>query len=126
MTRCYSKVRDIHAVLEVTVYDEDCNKKSEFLGKIAIPLLRVRTPARASLSGVWVMYASTAHSLVQASSPGALKKSTVYFSNRISVRNVMLQKFMSALTCTYSGCQELVYVYYNKCLAQCFCSAWQE
>ena len=46
MTFRYSKVRDIHAVLEVTVYDEDCNKKSEFLGKIAIPLLRVRTPAQ--------------------------------------------------------------------------------
>ena len=38
---CCSQVRDIHAVLEVTVYDEDKDKKVEFLGKVAIPLLKV-------------------------------------------------------------------------------------
>ena len=36
-----SNVKDIHSVLEVTVFDEDRDKKVEFLGKIAIPLLRV-------------------------------------------------------------------------------------
>ena len=36
-----SNVKDIHSVLEVTVYDEDRDKKAEFLGKIAIPILRV-------------------------------------------------------------------------------------
>ena len=36
-----SKVTDIHAVLEVTVLDEDKNKVYEFLGKIAIPLINV-------------------------------------------------------------------------------------
>jgi len=40
---CCSNVKDIHSVLEVTVYDEDPNKKIEFLGKVAIPLLRVST-----------------------------------------------------------------------------------
>ncbi|KAK0427988.1 hypothetical protein QR680_010528 [Steinernema hermaphroditum] len=35
-------VKDIHSVLEVTVYDEDPNKKVEFLGKVAIPLLKIR------------------------------------------------------------------------------------
>ncbi|KHN72775.1 Multiple C2 and transmembrane domain-containing protein 2 [Toxocara canis] len=34
-------VKDIHAVLEITVYDEDPNKKAEFLGKVAIPLLKI-------------------------------------------------------------------------------------
>ena len=34
-------MRDIHSVLEVTVFDEDRDKKVEFLGKVAIPLLRV-------------------------------------------------------------------------------------
>ena len=34
-------MKDIHSVLEVTVYDEDRDKKAEFLGKVAIPLLRV-------------------------------------------------------------------------------------
>ena len=37
----FSNVKDIHSVLEVTVYDEDRDKKVEFLGKVAIPLLRV-------------------------------------------------------------------------------------
>ena len=36
-----SKVMDIHAVLEVTVFDEDPDKKAEFLGKVSIPLLQV-------------------------------------------------------------------------------------
>ena len=36
-----SNVKDIHSILEVTVYDEDRDKKCEFLGKVAIPLLKV-------------------------------------------------------------------------------------
>lgn len=34
-------MKDIHSVLEVTVFDEDRDKKAEFLGKVAIPILRV-------------------------------------------------------------------------------------
>lgn len=41
---CYyyycSKIKDIHEVLEVTIYDED-KDRCEFLGKVAIPLLKV-------------------------------------------------------------------------------------
>lgn len=40
---CCSRVKDIHEVLEVTVYDEDRDKKVEFLGKVAIPLLKVKS-----------------------------------------------------------------------------------
>jgi len=36
-----SNVKDIHSLLEVTVYDEDRDKKVEFLGKVSIPLLNV-------------------------------------------------------------------------------------
>jgi len=36
-----SDVSDIHTALEVFVYDENPDKKSVFLGKIAVPLLRV-------------------------------------------------------------------------------------
>lgn len=34
-------MKDIHSVLELTVFDEDPNNKFEFLGKVAIPLLKV-------------------------------------------------------------------------------------
>jgi len=36
-------VKDIHETVELTVYDEDRDKKVEFLGKVAIPLLTVKT-----------------------------------------------------------------------------------
>uniref|UniRef100_A0A663NAU3 Multiple C2 and transmembrane domain-containing protein 1 n=1 Tax=Athene cunicularia TaxID=194338 RepID=A0A663NAU3_ATHCN len=32
-------IKDIHSVLEVTVYDEDRDRSADFLGKVAIPLL---------------------------------------------------------------------------------------
>ncbi|CAJ1048487.1 multiple C2 and transmembrane domain-containing protein 2 isoform X2 [Xyrichtys novacula] len=35
-------VKDIHDVLEVTVFDEDGDKAPDFLGKVAIPLLSIR------------------------------------------------------------------------------------
>uniref|UniRef100_A0A8C5D0P5 Multiple C2 domains, transmembrane 1b n=1 Tax=Gadus morhua TaxID=8049 RepID=A0A8C5D0P5_GADMO len=35
-------VKDIHAVLEVTVLDEDRDRSADFLGKVSIPLLYVR------------------------------------------------------------------------------------
>ena len=35
-------MKDINSVLEVTVYDEDRDHRVEFLGKVAIPLLRIR------------------------------------------------------------------------------------
>uniref|UniRef100_A0A8C1NKT8 Multiple C2 domains, transmembrane 1b n=1 Tax=Cyprinus carpio TaxID=7962 RepID=A0A8C1NKT8_CYPCA len=34
-------VKDIHSVLEITVYDEDRDNSADFLGKVAIPLLNI-------------------------------------------------------------------------------------
>ena len=34
-------MKDVHGILYLTVYDEDKNHKSEFLGKIAVPLLKM-------------------------------------------------------------------------------------
>ncbi|KAM4635711.1 multiple C2 and transmembrane domain-containing protein 1 isoform 2-T2 [Polymixia lowei] len=35
-------VKDIHSVLEVTVFDEDRDRSADFLGKVSIPLLYIR------------------------------------------------------------------------------------
>ncbi|XP_075885870.1 multiple C2 and transmembrane domain-containing protein 1 isoform X7 [Nelusetta ayraudi] len=35
-------VKDIHSVLEVTVFDEDRDRSADYLGKVAIPLLHIR------------------------------------------------------------------------------------
>uniref|UniRef100_A0A665W3W1 Multiple C2 and transmembrane domain-containing protein 1-like n=1 Tax=Echeneis naucrates TaxID=173247 RepID=A0A665W3W1_ECHNA len=35
-------VKDVHSILEVTVFDEDRDRSADFLGKVAIPLLHVR------------------------------------------------------------------------------------
>ena len=42
----FSDVKDIHDWLEVTVYDEDKDHKYEFLGKVKIPLLKIRNSER--------------------------------------------------------------------------------
>nr|QEN96197.1 multiple C2 domain and transmembrane region protein 1b isoform 1 [Danio rerio] len=34
-------VKDIHSVLEISVYDEDRDRSADFLGKVAIPLLNI-------------------------------------------------------------------------------------
>ncbi|XP_049618144.1 multiple C2 and transmembrane domain-containing protein 1 isoform X6 [Syngnathus scovelli] len=39
-------VKDIHTVLEVTVYDEDRDRSADFLGKVAIPLLNIQNGER--------------------------------------------------------------------------------
>ena len=43
---CFSDIRDIHDVVEITVYDEDKDHKYEFLGRVQIPLLRVKNGER--------------------------------------------------------------------------------
>ncbi|XP_069483743.1 multiple C2 and transmembrane domain-containing protein 1 isoform X1 [Ambystoma mexicanum] len=35
-------IKDIHSLLEVTVYDEDRDRTADFLGKVAIPLLSIQ------------------------------------------------------------------------------------
>ncbi|XP_078070900.1 multiple C2 and transmembrane domain-containing protein 1 isoform X1 [Mustelus asterias] len=35
-------IKDIHSVLEVSVYDEDRDRSADFLGKVAIPLLNIQ------------------------------------------------------------------------------------
>ncbi|XP_077455955.1 multiple C2 and transmembrane domain-containing protein 1 isoform X7 [Stigmatopora argus] len=39
-------VKDIHSVIEVTVYDEDRDRSADFLGKVAIPLLSIQNGER--------------------------------------------------------------------------------
>ena len=42
----FSDIRDIHDIVEITVYDEDKDHKYEFLGRVQIPLLRVKNGER--------------------------------------------------------------------------------
>ena len=35
----FSDIRDIHDIVEITVFDEDKDHKYEFLGKVLVPLL---------------------------------------------------------------------------------------
>ncbi|KAL0965281.1 hypothetical protein UPYG_G00279220 [Umbra pygmaea] len=39
-------VKDIHSILEVTVFDEDRDRSADFLGKVAIPLLSIKNGER--------------------------------------------------------------------------------
>ncbi len=41
-----SDILDIHDCLDVTVFDEDKDHKSEFLGRVKIPLLRIKNEER--------------------------------------------------------------------------------
>lgn len=43
MLLIFSNVKDINSVLEITVYDEDRDHKVEFLGRLAVPLMRMRS-----------------------------------------------------------------------------------
>lgn len=45
----FSNVKDIHSVLEVTVFDEDRDRSADFLGKVAIPLLYVSATTKDSV-----------------------------------------------------------------------------
>uniref|UniRef100_A0A3Q2YCX9 Multiple C2 and transmembrane domain containing 1 n=1 Tax=Hippocampus comes TaxID=109280 RepID=A0A3Q2YCX9_HIPCM len=44
--KVFTNVKDIHSVLEVTVYDEDRDRSADFLGKVAIPLLKIQNGER--------------------------------------------------------------------------------
>ncbi|NXB77727.1 MCTP1 protein, partial [Donacobius atricapilla] len=41
-SKIWCNIKDIHSVLEVTVYDEDRDRSADFLGKVAIPLLSIQ------------------------------------------------------------------------------------
>ncbi|XP_035041112.1 multiple C2 and transmembrane domain-containing protein 1 isoform X3 [Hippoglossus stenolepis] len=43
-------VKDIHSVLELTVFDEDRDRSADFLGKVAIPLLHIRNGEQKSFT----------------------------------------------------------------------------
>nr|KAG5694105.1 hypothetical protein BaRGS_005860 [Batillaria attramentaria] len=87
------KVRDIHSVLEVTVYDEDRDKKVEFLGKVAIPLLRVSMIK----SGERRWYALKDKKLIHRTKGAILLEMELFYNNvKAAVRTVnpREEKFM--------------------------------
>ena len=42
----FSDVKDVHDILEVTVFDENKDHKYEFLGRVKIPLLKIKNGER--------------------------------------------------------------------------------
>lgn len=49
-------VQDIHSTLELTIFDEDTNKTTEFIGKISIPLLAVNEESCLFLSYDFLLF----------------------------------------------------------------------
>ncbi|CAG2061784.1 unnamed protein product, partial [Timema podura] len=100
-------VKDINSVLEVTVYDEDRDHKVEFLGKVAIPLLRIRNGEkkwyalkdkklhiRAKGNCPQILLEMTIRASIRTLNPKEEKymQTEVKFKRQVFVRNVMRLK----------------------------------
>lgn len=105
-------IKDINNVLEITVYDEDRDHKVEFLGKIAIPLLRIRNGekkwyalkdkklrARAKGNSPQILLEMTAHwnpirACIRTLNPREEKymQTEVKFKRQVFVKNVLRMK----------------------------------
>lgn len=83
-----SNVKDIHSVLEVTVYDEDKDHKVEFLGKVAIPLLRIRNNEKRW----YALKDKKLHGRAKGNSPQILLEMNVIWNQVIKIKFQILIK----------------------------------
>jgi hypothetical protein len=88
-----SNVKDINSVLEVTVYDEDRDHKVEFLGKVAIPLLRIRNGEKKWYS----LKDKKLHGRAKGNCPQILMEMTVLWN---PVSNPFMLPGVSLMSCT--------------------------
>ncbi|XP_076783161.1 multiple C2 and transmembrane domain-containing protein 1 isoform X6 [Arvicanthis niloticus] len=118
-------VKDIHSVLEVTVYDEDRDRSADFLGRVAIPLLSIQNGEQKAYvlknkqltgptKGVIYLEIDVIFNAVKASLRTLIPKERKYIEeeNRLS-KQLLLRNFIRTKRCVMVLVNAAYYV--NSC-----------
>ncbi|XP_061478398.1 multiple C2 and transmembrane domain-containing protein 1 isoform X2 [Rhineura floridana] len=118
-------IKDIHSVLEVTVYDEDRDRSADFLGKVAVPLLSIQNGEQKAYvlknkqltgptKGVIYLEIDVIFNAVKASLRTLMPKEQKYIEeeNRIS-KQLLLRNFMRMKRCVMVLINAAYYI--NSC-----------
>ncbi|XP_053154650.1 multiple C2 and transmembrane domain-containing protein 1 isoform X10 [Hemicordylus capensis] len=118
-------IKDIHTVLEVTVYDEDRDRSADFLGKVAIPLLSIQNGEQKAYvlknkqltgptKGVIYLEIDVIFNAVKASLRTLMPKEPKYIEeeNRIS-KQLLLRNFIRMKRCVMVLINAAYYI--NSC-----------
>ncbi|XP_053519538.1 multiple C2 and transmembrane domain-containing protein 1 isoform X10 [Artibeus jamaicensis] len=118
-------IKDIHSVLEVTVYDEDRDRSADFLGKVAIPLLSIQNGEQKAYvlknkqltgptKGVIYLEIDVIFNAVKASLRTLIPKEQKYIEeeNRLS-KQLLLRNFIRTKRCVVVLVNAAYYV--NSC-----------
>ncbi|XP_042637108.1 multiple C2 and transmembrane domain-containing protein 1 [Orycteropus afer afer] len=118
-------IKDIHSVLEVTVYDEDRDRSADFLGKVAIPLLSIQNGEQKAYvlknkqltgptKGVIYLEIDVIFNAVKASLRTLIPKEQKYIEeeNRLS-KQLLLRNFIRTKCCVMVLINAAYYV--NSC-----------
>ncbi|XP_029073431.1 multiple C2 and transmembrane domain-containing protein 1 isoform X1 [Monodon monoceros] len=120
-------IKDIHSVLEVTVYDEDRDRSADFLGKVAIPLLSIQNGEQKAYvlknkqltgptKGVIYLEIDVIFNAVKASLRTLIPKEQKYIEeeNRLS-KQLLLRNFIRMKRCVMVLVNAAYYI--NSCFA---------
>ncbi|ERE84787.1 multiple C2 and transmembrane domain-containing protein 1 [Cricetulus griseus] len=118
-------IKDIHSVLEVTVYDEDRDRSADFLGRVAIPLLSIQNGEQKAYvlknkqltgptKGVIYLEIDVIFNAVKASLRTLVPKEQKYIEeeNRLS-KQLLLRNFIRTKRCVMVLVNAVYYV--NSC-----------
>uniref|UniRef100_A0A8C6HVS1 Multiple C2 domains, transmembrane 1 n=1 Tax=Mus spicilegus TaxID=10103 RepID=A0A8C6HVS1_MUSSI len=118
-------IKDIHSVLEVTVYDEDRDRSADFLGRVAIPLLSIQNGEQKAYvlknkqltgptKGVIYLEIDVIFNAVKASLRTLIPKERKYIEeeNRLS-KQLLLRNFIRTKRCVIVLVNAAYYV--NSC-----------
>ncbi|XP_036134815.1 multiple C2 and transmembrane domain-containing protein 1 isoform X5 [Molossus molossus] len=118
-------IKDIHSVLEVTVYDEDRDRSADFLGRVAIPLLSIQNGEQKAYvlknkqltgptKGVIYLEIDVIFNAVKASLRTLIPKEQKYIEeeNRLS-KQLLLRNFIRTKRCVMVLINAAYYV--NSC-----------
>lgn len=118
-------IKDIHSVLEVTVYDEDRDRSADFLGRVAIPLLSIQNGEQKAYvlknkqltgptKGVIYLEIDVIFNAVKASLRTLIPKERKYIEeeNRLS-KQLLLRNFVRTKRCVMVLVNAAYYV--NSC-----------